>query len=402
MSKWLTRGEALQALRVRPQTLYAYVSRGKIGVQPDPADPRRSLYRGDDVANLIKRRERGRRPDAIAASTMAFGEPIIATAISTIVQGRLYYRGRDAAELAKTVTLEEAEGLLWSTSSPPVFRPSAQKARSRGTTRLHAYVALAEAAASGSPTFGRAARVLQDEAATLVGRLAAAFGATSNTDAPLHLRLAKAWEQDDAGADLIRRALVLLADQELTASAFAARVTASTGASLGACVLAGFATLSGPLHGDATVLVRSLLEEVERTSAEETIARHLASGLSIPGFGHPLYPEGDPRAAALLAAFDPPPRVEQMIAQVSTTAGLRPAIDVALAALAARLGLPSDAPFALFAMGRCVGWLAHSLEQVSSGTIIRPRARYAGPPIVTAHEPIDVGGLRGGPGSIKA
>ena len=70
MAKWLTRGEALQALRVRPQTLYAYVSRGKIGVQPDPADPRRSLYRADDVATLLKRRERGRRPDAIAASTM--------------------------------------------------------------------------------------------------------------------------------------------------------------------------------------------------------------------------------------------------------------------------------------------------------------------------------------------
>jgi len=256
-------------------------------------------------------------------------------------------------------------------------------------------VALAEAAAGGSPTFGRALSVLQDEAGTLVGLLAGAFGAGSSADAPLHVRLATAWQQDDAGADLIRRALVLLADQELTASAFAARVTASTGASLGACVLSGFATLSGPLHGDATVLVRSLLEEVERTSAEETIARHLASGLSIPGFGHPLYPEGDPRAAALLAAFDPPPRVEQMIAQVSTTTGLRPAIDVALAALAARLGLPSDAPFALFAMGRCIGWLAHSLEQVWSGAIIRPRARYTGPSIVTANEPIDVGALRG-------
>src|SRR3954454_21664778 len=120
MENWMTRGEALQALQVRPQTLYAYVSRGKIGVQPDPGGPRRSLYRSDDVATLIKRRERGRRPDAIAASAMAFGEPIIATAISTIVQGRLYYRGRDAVKLPTTATLEEATGLLWNTSSLPV------------------------------------------------------------------------------------------------------------------------------------------------------------------------------------------------------------------------------------------------------------------------------------------
>jgi citrate synthase len=218
-----------------------------------------------------------------------------------------------------------------------------------------------------------------------VGGLAVAFGAVPDGGAALHLRLASAWKQDDAGADLIRGALVLLADQELTTSAFAARVTASTGASLGACILSGFAALSGPLHGNATVRVRSLFEEVARTSPDEAIGRHLASGLSIPGFGHPLYPtEGDPRAAALLAAFEPPTEYKQMIAKVSAATGQRPTIDVALAALAARLELPEDAPFALFAIGRSVEWLAHSIEQVTTGTMIRPRARYAGPALVTA------------------
>ena len=176
---------------------------------------------------------------------------------------------------------------------------------------------------------------------------------------------------------------IVLADQELTTSAFAARVTASTGASLGACVLSGFAALSGPLHGDATVRVRSVFDEVERTGADATIARYLASGLPIPGFGYPLYPaEGDPRAAALLASFDPPARYKQMIAKVGAATGKHPTIDVALAALASRFGLPGDAPFALFAIGRSTGWLAHSIEQVTEGAMIRPRARYTGPPLV--------------------
>src|SRR4051812_17926483 len=88
MSTWLTREEALSALRVRPQTLYAYASRGQIGVRPTPASPRRSLYRGEDIAALIERRGRGKRPEAIATSTISWtGEPIITTAISTIVQG---------------------------------------------------------------------------------------------------------------------------------------------------------------------------------------------------------------------------------------------------------------------------------------------------------------------------
>jgi citrate synthase len=244
---------------------------------------------------------------------------------------------------------------------------------------LRAFTALGAAAAAGNPTYGRTPKILCDEAAVLVGYLASAFGAAERRDTPLHQRLAIAWRQDAGAADLIRRALVLLADQELTSSAFVARVAASTGASLEACVLAGMATLSGPLHGDATVRVRSLVEEVARTSAEQTVDRHRASGLPIPGFGHPLYPEGDPRASALLGAFDVPEGIARMIERVGSETGLQPNIDVALATLVAHCRLPNDAAFALFAISRCVGWLAHIIEQVPVGTVIRPRARYIGP-----------------------
>jgi citrate synthase len=376
---WLTRDQALKTLRVRPQTLYAYVSRGRIGMRPDPEDPRRSLYDAHDIAALTRRRARGKRPEAIAASTIAWGEPIITTTISTISRGRLFYRGRDVAQVARASTLEQAAQLLWDASSALQFPTPRPRLQARGSARARAFNALAAAATTGSPSFGRSPNVLRDEAAGLVGTLASALSAESSGDAPVHVRLAAAWKQNGAATDLIRRALVLLADQELNSSSFAARVAASTGAGLGACVLAGLATLSGPLHGDATIGIRSLMDQAMHSKAEEVIGRHLASGVTIPGFGHPLYAEGDPRASALLAAFDPPKLFRQMAAKVQSETGQRPNLDFALVALVERFTLPEDAAFCLFALGRSVGWLAHAIEQTTAGQLIRPRARYVGP-----------------------
>jgi citrate synthase len=288
MKNWLTRVEALELLKVRPQTLYAYVSRGQIGMRPDPADPRRSLYRAADIAGLTRRRERGKRPAAIASSTIAWGEPIITTAISTVLHGRLYYRGRDVVELAETATLEDTAALLWDASGPVRFRLDGRRPQGRGPARSRAFIALATAAAAGNPIHGRLPSVLREEAASVAAEVAIALGASEQSDTPIHLRLATAWKKNRGTADLIRRALVLHADQELNSSTFASRVAASTGASLSACVLSGFAALSGPLHGDATIRIRSLMDEVARTDARTVIAAHLASGVAIPGFGHPL------------------------------------------------------------------------------------------------------------------
>jgi citrate synthase len=152
MKTWLSRDEALELLKVRPQTLYAYVSRGQIGMRPDPDDPRRSLYRAADINGLTRRREWGKPPAAIAASTIAWGEPIITTAISTVLRGRLYYRGRDVAELAETATLEEAAALLWNSPGLVRFRFNGQRPQGRGPARSRAFVALAAAAAAGEPT----------------------------------------------------------------------------------------------------------------------------------------------------------------------------------------------------------------------------------------------------------
>ena len=84
----MTRDAALAALGIRPQTLYAYVSHGRVGARPDPDDPRRSFYRADDVAALGARHARGRKTSDIAASALSWGEPSIATGVSTVRRGR--------------------------------------------------------------------------------------------------------------------------------------------------------------------------------------------------------------------------------------------------------------------------------------------------------------------------
>jgi citrate synthase len=388
LNSWITQEEACEVLGVRKQTLYAYASRGQIEVRGDPAHANRKLYRGTDISVLLDKRKLGRARKTIAASTMAWGEPIVNTHISTIVRGRLYYRGKDAVQLSQHATLEEVAGLLWDSRVLPAF-PSFVAAQgvggsgngngngSGGTTQARVYSAMAHAAAEGRSAYGLSIVEMCNQAAMLVGQLASGFIDLPTGEEALHLRIAPAWKAD-AHADLLRRVLVLMADQELTTSAFAARVTASTGASLGACALTGLAALSGPLHGAAYLQVGALLDEAKQVGTEDAVNNWMAIDTPLPGFGHQLYPEGDPRAIALFKAFHPPENVKDLIECVARLTGLKPTIDVALAALVERCGLPDGAAFALFAIGRSVGWMAHSVEQCSSGSLLRPRANYIG------------------------
>jgi len=370
MAKWIGRNDALTRLGVRAQTLYAYVSRGRIGVQPDPADPRRSLYNVDDIEALASRRRRGRSAQAIAASAFAWGEAAIPTRISTIAHGRLIYRGHDAAALADTASLETTAALLWDAGGSVAFSmPSKAPAG--------AYAALAALADGAPATIGRSTDAQYRDGAIGVGHLAAGFGLAA-ADAPLHKLLALTWSQDDAGAALLRRALVLMADHELNASTFAVRVAASTGAPIAACLLAGLATLSGPRHGGAGAALGMLIEGAERYGVEAALAQWLGLGVPVPGFGHSLYPDGDVRAHVLLEHLPPDSLLNALAKAVGEATGALPNIDFALAALQRHLALPSDAPFVLFALGRSVGWVAHAVEQAGSGTLIRPRARYEG------------------------
>ena len=387
MRNWITLTEAARQLGVRAQTVYAYVSRGNIAVMPDPEDPRKSLYRAEDVAGLCRKKQVGRKREALAAGTIFGAEPCIYSSITTFSKGRPYYRGRDSIRLSESATLEDVAALLWNARAPVSFENDDLPLQGDERGRQCAFTSLAALAASGHSTIGRTDSALHVEAGRLVALIAQAFGARRDAHAPAHAQahaqkthehLALGWGQDRDGAELIRKAMVLVADHEITSSAFAARITASTGASLPGCLLTGLATLSGPLHGDASGRVRAVFDDVRRLGAEHVVAHYLQSAIPIAGFGHHLYPDGDPRAAALLEVLNPPGELTSFINKVVELTGLKPNIDVALAALSAQLELPRDASFALFATARSVGLLAHCIEQLRVGKVIRPRSRYTG------------------------
>jgi citrate synthase len=356
---------AAARLGVRLASLYAYVSRGAVRVIAHPADPRARLYAEADIAALIARKARGRRPVLAAATALDWGLPVLTTAISRIADGRLFYRDADAVALAAHATLEDVARLLLRTDRVPFAAGTARRSRGvpapSGSPPQRAIKNLAAGLSDDRERSGtdQAAAVLRTVVSAVIGE---------RLDArPVHAQIAATWQREDA-ADIIRRALVLSADHELNASTFAARVAASTGASLTAAVIAALAAFSGARHGGATEDAVSFL----RSAASQ---RRLTQR-PLPGFGHPLYPEGDPRAAALLAACPPEPGLRRALDAASRRTGLRPNLDAALATVQLTCRLPEQAAFSIFMVGRTVGWLAHALEQQAGGKLIRPRARY--------------------------
>jgi citrate synthase len=218
----------------------------------------------------------------------------------------------------------------------------------------------------------------------IVGELAAAVGDGEPSPLPVHRRLAAAWRLDAAGADLLRRALVLLADHELNASAFVARCVASTAATPYAVVSAALAALSGRRHGGASARAEAMFRELgEASDPLPAMAARLARDEDLPGMGQPLYPEGDPRAAAMLAAAMTavPARAAWIDAVAHAAArltGQQPNVDFGLGVVATVLGLPPGSALGIFLVARSAGWIAHAIEQYESGVLIRPRARYIG------------------------
>jgi citrate synthase len=266
-----------------------------------------------------------------------------------------------------------------------------------GAEPFEAMLVTAAALAASEPRHEASIDVMRRRAPTLVRRLVAACGIPAGADA-----VAASLEAEDTARALLlalggrttatnvaamNEVLVLAADHELNASTFAARIAASSGASLGACVVAALAALSGPKHGAATARVEAFASEVARPErAAAVVAERLERGESVPGFGHPLYPKGDPRAARLLevtARFGARAKgvriLDAVVSAMSLAAREKPTIDVPLVSVAHALGLRRGAPLAIFACGRLAGWTAHAIEQRAQGFILRPRARYIGP-----------------------
>ncbi|MFT4256576.1 MAG: citrate synthase family protein [Pseudoxanthomonas sp.] len=395
----LSARETCSILGINQATLYAYVSRGLLESRPGK-DHRSRLYPRQDVERLAARKRAGRGAARGAAQSLDRGLPVLETRISLIRPDGPYYRGRSAVALAQQgATLEDVARRLWDCDGHDPFGDDAAFAE-RWPDRVAAIAEDAslpplERAMSAIPllaldvrhSFSSATRVRHRIAAGLLRHNAALLVARPPSAGPVHRLLAHCWKPGDEGfAELVRAALIVCADHELNVSAFAARVVASTGAHLHATVCSGLAALSGPRHGGATARAHALIgDALEAASPRDFIAERWQRGDDLPGFGHALYPHGDPRAAEVLARLRTrhagTPELaafETLIAAAEEVSGQRPNIDCLLAATCRLNGLPATPALVMFATSRLAGWLAHALEQQAQGRLIRPRASYAG------------------------
>ena len=393
---YLTALQAADALAVTPATLYAYTSRGQLRSEPVPGRPRERRYYREDIDRLRERKETRGDPSKAAARGLHWGGPVLESGITLIHEGQFYYRGRNATTLAATASLEDAAGLLWAAEdvehqalfAQPSALSGGRLAQLRTTAKSPLTMfqaALPIAAAVDFASFDLRPAAVRQTGARII-RLLTNILAQRDSRAPVHRALQARWAPTrDAAADVIRTALVLCADHELNVSAFTARCAASAGASPYDVVSAAMATLKGYKHGGAAERVLALLAETGTLKGARTvIANRLRRGERPAGFGHPLYPAGDPRATRLLrlAAASGNTAEWQRIRSVwkagSELLHDRPNLDFGLAAVTRAYGFPEEAPVLLFALGRTTGWIAHAIEEYASGQLIRPRARYTG------------------------
>jgi len=390
-SDFVSAKQAVKLLGVRLPTLYAYASRGLVTSVPS-GEGRVRLYSRADLLRLRARRDARGGHAAVASCALRWGEPVLESSITEIGADGPRYRGRLAIELARQGTaFESVCALLWTGSLPaerPEMRSADPIARNAGaTTWVERLLCVAPTLAPGDPlcaplaNAGKLVRTLAVALAPDPRHAASAARASTVARAALASFGVEATERRVAG---VEQALVLCADHELNVSAFAARVVASAGATLPACITAALAAFSGPAHGAASDRVEALLDEVGSPArARAVLAERVRRGEALAGFGHPLYPAGDPRGAQLLsvarATRTGSPRLKLLDAVVRAMhAAEQPApnLDAGLVAVRIALGLPLGAASALFALGRSAGWVAHALEQREQGFLLRPRARY--------------------------
>lgn len=396
MPRYVTAKEAAEALNISLPTLYAYVSRGLIRSEAaeDP-NSRQRRYNVEDIDRLLAKKEAAHSPEKIAETALHWGTPLLESAITLIRDGRLYYRGLDAAGLVENYRYEEVVALVWTGEIDETLF-TAKGAQVDVTAVIPdtlpdiARMQIALAAADDLNAYDLRASAVIQTGVRIIRLLTQAAGGNLDDSQSIAEALAAGWGlTNPKAARLIDMALILCADHELNASSFAARVAASAGATPYAVVIAGLAALSGVKHGGQSERVSALLRELQAApNARTLIAERLRRGEIIPGFGHRLYPDGDPRAAKLLDAANAYSAVDKsaapffaLVAELLDAMyqmGEYPNLDLALATLEHLLHLKYGAALTLFALGRTAGWIGHAIEQYEDGRLLRPRARYVG------------------------
>lgn len=389
----LSAQDAAAELGVTVATLYAYVSRGYVRSEL-AANGRGRRYRAEDIQALRARRappESG-EPDH---EPRVWDAPLLDSAITQMSAHGPVYRGALAVDLARSgARFEHVCEVLWDAVALNPFQGKPAPFPKRLATiadALSAWPATDRAAAvltlaaeADPSAHRRTAEGVAETSARIVRWVVALMAGAEPSAEPAHLILArKLSPARKEAAGLIRQALVLLADHELNPSTFAVRVAASTGISLYDAVTAGLVALKGSHHGGATTRAARFVAAAVAEGGIKEIRARAALNEPVPGFGHALYAQGDPRAAALLQAMGDAglksPLIVDMPNAVFEMVGERPNIDYALAVLGRVLEFPDGGEISVLALARTAGWLAHAREQFSSGRLIRPRARYTGP-----------------------
>jgi citrate synthase len=391
MSQLLESEEAARRLGVKLPTLYAYVSRGLLTSQR-ATDGKRSLFDVEQIEALARRSRGGKQVETRLAT--------VTTGITQLRQDGPYYRGRQTAGLATTATFEEVAALLWDDDRArwqphPLTGPVELSSRDllrwavvmagagdplRADLRPEAVV---QAAARLISTV---VDVLPLRATGPVPALELGDDGAQHPDA-LAARLTARLAPGAVGPELVRAvnaALVVLADHELATSSLAVRMAASTRADLYDAVLAGLGTFGGPLHGGASQIVHQLLVDADEMGADWAADKALRWMNVLPGFGHTVYTDGDPRAQPLLDLFEQLATAPQreVVASIRALADSHdfpaPNVDLGIGALVYATGMAADSGQTIFGVARMAGWTAHYLEELTERPLrFRARAIYS-------------------------
>ncbi|HEV3209596.1 MAG TPA: citrate synthase family protein [Chthoniobacterales bacterium] len=387
MDVYLSAEEAAAILDISKPTLYAYVSRGLIR-SLQGKDSRSRLYNRLDIDQLKARKRIRSRPQSEVQSTLLWGAPILDSALTLIANENLYYRGANALDLARTHSFWEVACWFWTGSWDSCFVASGpvhhwHKSGSDPFQTLKSW--LSDLSSTDPAGYHLQFPALGSTGAAIVRQFLAILTRKQNPELRRAAgELQECWCRSRPGAQRILNAvLILTLDHELNVSSFTARVVTSAGSNIYEIVSAAMCAFSGSRHGRASTRAELLLRQLLGGSVRQLIYSLLRSGEEISGFGHPAYPGGDPRAKLIFQLLkeeypDGYSKICRVIAQSERTLQRFANLDMALAAAGSVLGLPSQAGFHLFALGRLAGWIGHAAEQNSSQTVIRPRARYIG------------------------